>query len=191
MPVRKTTATKQAEAKQDEVIKEVPEVTETKDEKPTSKQRKQKLQIDRNELVPCRNATDGQLIYKSKKTSEIVTWSDYGDVEFIEVGELLTMKASQPKFLTDVWLVIDDEEVVEYLNLQEVYKNLADIDDIESLFAKSPTELREITVKLPKGLKETVATKARKMIESGDLYDTRKINVLEQTLNIDLKLFME
>lgn len=191
MATKKTTTKKQTPKKVAEVTEEVVEVQEEKVVEIPKVQRKQKIEVDRNELVLCRNVTDGQLIYKSRKTGLTTIWMNYGDVEYLDVGELLTMKASQPKFLTDVWLVIDDEEVVEFLGLKHIYKNLADIEDIDAFFAKSPNEIREIATKLPKGLKETVGTRARKLIESGELYDNRKISILEETLKIDLKLFIE
>lgn len=189
MATKKTTTKKQDVKK---AIESTEEVVESQEVKITdTPKRKQKVEIDRNELVLCRNVTDGQLIYKSRKTGLTTIWMSYGDVEYLDVGELLTMKASQPKFLTDVWLVIDDEEVVEFLGLKPTYKNLANIEDIEAFFDKSPTEIREIASKLPRGLKETVGTKARKLIESGDLYDNRKIKALEETLKLELKLFTE
>lgn len=189
MATKKTTTKKQTTKK---AVESTEEVVEAQEEKVAeTPKRKQKVEIDRNELVLCRNVTDGQLIYKSRKTGLTTIWMNYGDVEYLDVGELLTMKASQPKFLTDVWLAIDDEEIVEFLGLKHIYKNLADIEDIDTFFSKSPTEIREIAIKLPKGLKETVGTRARKLIESGELYDNRKISILEETLKIDLKLFIE
>lgn len=180
---RRQTAKKVAEETVDQLMK-----TESETVSETPK-RKQKVEVDRNELVICRNVTDGQLIYKSRKTGLTTIWMNYGDVEYLDVGELLTMKASQPKFLTDVWLVIDDEEVVEFLGLKHIYKNLADVEDIDSFFHKTPSEINEIASKLPKGLKETIGTRARKLIESGDLYDNRKIKALENTLKLELQLF--
>lgn len=153
--------------------------------------RKKKIDIDRDELVACQNVTDGELIYKSRKTGLQTNWMSYGDIEYLDVGELLTMKASQPKFLNDVWLLIEDEDVVEYLGLKNLYKHLIDTDDIDSFFDKTPAEIEEALLKLPTGLKETVGTRARKLIKSGDLYDNRKISVLEAGLKIELKIFVE
>lgn len=168
----------------------VEEIVEVVD-KGTKPQRTKKVEIDRNELVPCRNVTDGQLIYKSRKTGLTTIWMNYGDTEYLDVGELLTMKASQPRFLNEVWLVIDDDDVVEFLGLKHIYKNLVDIDDIDSFFKKSPAEIEQALTKLPKGLKDTIATRAKKLIESGDLYDNRKISILEEKLNVGLKIFVE
>ncbi|PLR72311.1 hypothetical protein [Bacillus sp. UMB0728] len=192
MAEKKTPAKRKAPAKkaveETQIVEKAEEVTETP--APTPK-RKQKVEIDRNELVSCRNVTDGQLIYKSRKNGLTTVWMNHGDTEYLEVAELLTMKASQPKFLNDVWLVIDDEDVVEFLGLKHIYKNIVDIDDVDSFFDKSPSDMAEALTKLPKGLQDTIGTRARKLIESGELYDTRKISALEEALKIELKMFVE
>lgn len=187
----KKTGTKKAKATKKVEEKVVTPAQSEVIETPVKPARKQKVEIDRNELVSCRNVTDGQLIYKSRKTGLTTIWMNYGDTDFLDVGELLTMKASQPKFLNDVWLVIDDEDIVEFLGLKHIYKNLVDTEDIDAFFDKTPSEMEQALIKLPKGLKETIGTRARKLVESEELYDNRKISVLEDNLNIGLKIFVE
>jgi hypothetical protein len=191
MAEKKKTVKKTAPTKK---VKEAPKEKETEVQVETEvvkPQRKKKVEIDRNELVLCRNVTDGQLIYKSRKTGLTTLWMNYGDTEYLDVAELLTMKSSQPKFLNDVWLVVDDDVVVEFLGLKHIYKDLVDVDDIDSFFDKTPAEIEKALVKLPKGLKDTVGTRARKLVESGDLYDNRKISVIEDNLKIGLKIFVD
>lgn len=166
-----------------EVVQEKVEVEEVK--KPVLK----KKQIDINQLVPCRNVTVGNLIYVSRKTGLSTLWMNYDDVEFIDVGELLTMKASQPKFLTEPWLIIDDEDVVEYLGLKHLYAKLTDVEDLDAFFEKSHTEISAILEKLPNGTKNSIISRARQLVEEGTLYDNRKIKVLEKSLKIDLSMF--
>lgn len=168
------------------------EVTQENTVVPEEKQEKQvmrKKQIDLDMLVPCRNATDGRLIYKSRKTGLQTVWANHGDIEYMDVGELLTMKASQPKFLNEPWLIVEDENVVEYLGLKHLYQRLVDTDDLDSFFNKTHTEIAEILDRIPNGTKDAIATRARKLVEEGTLYDNRKIRILEEKLKIDLSLF--
>lgn len=168
------------------------EVTQENTVAPEEKQEKQvmrKKQIDLDMLVPCRNATDGSLIYKSRKTGLQTVWTNHGDIEYMDVGELLTMKASQPKFLNEPWLIVEDENVVEYLGLKHLYQRLVDTDDLDSFFNKTHTEIAEILDRIPNGTKDAIATRARKLVEEGTLYDNRKIRILEEKLKIDLSLF--
>lgn len=153
------------------------------------KQEIRKKQVDRDLMVACRNVTEGRLTYISKKTGLQTRWSNYGDIEYLDVAELMTMKASQPKFLTEPWLVIEDDDVVEFLGLKHLYQKLVDVDDLNSFFNKSHTEMEKILDRIPNGVKESIATRARKMVEDGTLYDNRKIRVIEEKLQIDLSSF--
>lgn len=174
---KRTTTTKPVEEKvevaQEEVVEE-PKVI------------KRKKQIDLDMLVSCKNIVDGRLIYKSRKTGLETIWMEYGDVEFIDVGELLTMKASQPKFLTNPALIIEDDDVVEYLGLKHIYQKIVDVEDLDTFFENSPEEISQILDKIPNGVKGTIGTVAKKRVLDGTLFDRRKIKTLEQKLNIDL-----
>ncbi|MBL4950991.1 hypothetical protein JK635_01895 [Neobacillus sp. YIM B02564] len=165
-------------------------------DKPTSeivkevKQVKRKKQLDQDILIPCRNVTDGMLVYISKKTGLETTWVEHDAEEYLTVGELLTMRASQPKFLTEPWLVIDDEDASEYLDLKKLYDKLVGIEDLDEFFEKPVSEMEEILNKIPRGLKETIGIRARKKIEDESLYDTRKIKLIEEKLKIDLSILL-
>ncbi|AZV43720.1 hypothetical protein BAOM_3111 [Peribacillus asahii] len=177
---RKKTTTPTKPVQTEEVV----ETVEVKEEK----QVKRKKQVDLDILVSCRNVTDGLLVYVSKKTGLETIWSEYDAEEMLTVGELLTMKASQPKFLKEPWLIIDDEDVAEHLGLTKMYEDLVEIEDLDEFFESPVSEMEQVLTKLPKGLKETVSIRARKKIEDETLYDTRKIRLLEDKLKIDLSI---
>jgi len=156
-------------------------------------QRKKRVKPDLNELVACRSVVDGGLTYKSKKSGTRVRWDNFGDEEYLEVGELVTMRSSDKKFLYEPWIIVEDDQgdVIEFLGLKKMYEDMIGIDEIENLFKKSPKKISELLKKTPSGIKETVASKARKAIENGDLYDLRVIGVLEKELGVQLKIFLD
>jgi hypothetical protein len=159
-----------------------------KSEKVISNIRRKAITIDRNEMIPCRSLVYGRLKYISVRTGLMTVWNDYGTIEYLEYGELLTLRASQPKFLNKPWIIIEDDEVVESIGgLKEMYDKLAKIGDLDLFFAKQPKDFEEIFVKLPAGAKSLVATKAREKIENETLYDTRIINIIDKYLETGLK----
>ncbi|MEK5036305.1 hypothetical protein MKY96_33170 [Paenibacillus sp. FSL R7-0302] len=182
MAAQKTTA-KTAEAT------EVVEVVETKPVK-QEEVKKTKVEVDRNQLVECKNVTNGSLTYISRN-GYVAEWGNFGDVEYLPVSELMTMKASQGRFLNEPWLIIEDEEVAQFLGLKKVYERIVAADEITALFSKSPKEIEEILATAPKGTKDLVADKAREMVANETLYDTRIMKVLDKALNIDLKMFQD
>lgn len=148
-----------------------------------------KVEVDRDAMVACRSVVSGEMAYTSRKTHQTVEWADYGVTEYVDVGELITMKSSQPRFLTDPWIIIEDEDVVEYLGLKHVYDKIIPTEDIESflLYTNLP-DMEESLKAAPKGMKELVIDKAREMIAAETLYDVRVMRLLDRVLNIDLTM---
>ena len=174
--------------KQEEVPKRSPgRPPKKKEEAPV---RTKRPKIDRNEEVLCRSITHGKLIYISKRTGIAVVWRKYGDPEFIEYGELMTMKASQPAFLERPLIIVEDDEVVTALGLNYIYEKLIDIENLDDFFNLSIKKMEEGIEKSPRGIKKLISNKARELIENGQLYDIRKIQMLERKLNVDLQIFL-
>lgn len=185
---RTNSTTKKVEPK-----KEVESTIEEVEATPAKPQRQKRKEIDRNELIACRSSVNGRLIYISPRSKEKFIWDDFGAVEYVEMGELMTMKSSHPKFLKDVQLIIDDEEAAEYLGMTKIYDEMAqldDLDDLDDFFDKEPDEIAELLPKLPEGLKKAVGTRARALVEEGLLDRISKIRLIEQELGVDLQLFI-
>lgn len=178
------------QSKNDHVEESTTQDLETEEVKVKPTPPKKKV-IDRDSMVSCRNITSGRLTYISKKTGLETVWSEFGDTEFIDVAELLTMKSSQPKFLKEPWVFIDDEDVAEYLGLKELYKNIIPIEEVDEFFSLSANEARKILPKLPKGMKVLIAEKARQGIQDGSLSNLQLVKLLEQELQVDLINLMD
>jgi len=183
---------KELEVAKDTVAEKEVEVQEAKNETvKTSK--KTRAQFDRNEMVTCRCVVKGGLIYKSKKNiGSDTNWDDYGSEEDLDIGEILTIKASVPRFLTEPWFkIIDNDELVEYLGLTKMYNTILLVEDVDSLFTKTPEKIQEILKEVPKGTKNLIIDRARDLIIEKKLFDLRVINTLEKELNVDLKIFVD
>ncbi len=189
-PPTRRTNTRAMKTVEEPVTKAIDEVIKTVEEpitQPVAKPKK-RLEINRDDLIPCR-ATRQSLVYVSKRTSEKFEWSAYGDVQYITLGELITMKSTQPRMLKEGWLIVDDEEAIEQLGLAKMYGNLFEIDDIDEFFDLPESEIKRILMNMPRGFKNSIATFAREKIESGELDSNRKIKLLEDVLDVDLKIF--
>lgn len=188
---KKTASRKRAAAKKVEPKKEVEKVVESKPEVETPKpQRQKRKEIDRNELIACRSSVNGRLIYISPRSKEKFVWDDFGATEYLEMGELMTMKSAHPKFLKDVQLIIDDEEAAEYLGMTKIYEDMVQLDELDDFFDKKADEIAELLPKLPEGLRKAVGSRARKLVEEGELDSLSKIKLIEQELGVDLQLFI-
>jgi hypothetical protein len=168
-----------------------PATATTKDETPVKEvtQRKKRVEIERNEMIPCRSTVNGELIYISNRTGAKFIWEDFGATLWLEMGDLQDMNGSNRAYIHDGYIVVDDEEASESLGLTKVYEKIAHIDNIENLFAKSAEDLLETLPKLPKGMRDSLSTKARAMVEDGSLDSLSKIRAIESVLGVDLEGF--
>ena len=138
-----------------------------------------------------RSVTYGGLTYISTKTRMTYRWNDYGSIVDVEFGELRNMLASNPRFLHEPYMIVEDDEAAEALRLTEIYSKMAMIDNLQDSFKKPFNEIEKILRNLPQGMKDTVASKARQMIENGKLDSLRIIKLIEKELNVDLQIFIK
>lgn len=176
----KTTRTKKA------TTPKVQEVVET--EVVEKVKAPEKRIIDRDEWVTIMNYTTGRTRYTSKKTGTEVTFSEFGQTDEIQVGELITMKNAHPRYLREPWLVILDEDVVEFLGLQEVYKNLVITDNLEEIFKMSGEQFKEMLIKAPKGMAQTIVSKATELIENKRLDSMSIIRTIQEVCGIEFEV---
>lgn len=199
--VKKEEDIKQNEVKEVSEVKENNEESKKEDTKENTlnevksepvKKEKQKRQIDKSDSVTVRSVVNNDLIYVSRRSHITIEWAEYGDEQYVEVGELMTMKSSQPKFLTEPWLIIEDEDVVEFLGLKSVYDKLIPIENIEKFLLNTKPEVIEEQLKMaPRGMKDLVVDKAREMVENDKLYDIRIMRILDKVLNIELSMIQK
>ena len=166
---------------------EVQEEVKVEAPKPVARAKK-RLEINRDELIECRSAVSN-LIYVSKRTSEKFEWAEYGDVNYITLGELITMKSTQPRMLKEGWLIVDDEDAIEQLGLAKMYGNLFEVNDIDEFFDLDEQEMTRILTNMPRGFKNSLGNFARERLESGQLDSKSKVKLLEELLDVDLRIF--
>lgn len=177
---------KQIDKMQKELDKKEKKIKQVEDENKEVKRKAR--QLDRNRRVSVRSVVDGGLTYVSKATGLSTTWSDYGDEHWIEVEELIRMKSSSPAFFKNPYIVIDDEDVVEYLGLQDIYSRIIPVDELDDFFKKDVKEMEDILKKAPRGTKKLIASKSRELVEKGELDSNKVIKMLEEALTIDLSM---
>jgi hypothetical protein len=149
-------------------------------------QRMKKPSLDKNELIPVMNITNGTLVYTSRKTGLSVKFEKYGDVEYLEVGELLTMRSGQRRFLDEPWILIMDDEVVEYLGLDKMYRKLVSPQNIDQIFEFDVDTFKEIVDNAPIGYAQLIISRAKAKLKDGSLDSLAKIKILEEKFHVEL-----
>lgn len=152
----------------------------------------QKIDIPSNLLVPVKSGIHGILTYSSKKTfGYTIDWDDYGSVEFIEYGELLSMRNTQRSFFENNWIFIEDTDkydatdIYKALAVEKYYNSVIVGDDLERLFTMEPKDIEETVSKLSSGVKQNIASIAKERIETGEFDSNNRIKALEKALDLE------
>jgi hypothetical protein len=158
----------------------------------TSNKTKKKIPLDT--LIPCRSGVQGILVYASRKINGYqVEWDEYGSVEYIELSELLSMRNTNKSFYINNWIFFEDTDeysatdVYNFLEVSKYYENAIIGEDLDEVFTKTPDEIKALVSKLSKGVKDTIAAKAKKLIDSKELDSSNRIEALEKALDVELK----
>lgn len=181
-------------AKKDEVKKETTKKVEEKkvEKKEIKKKEVSKIQekikkvreLDREEYVPVMNNTTSNLFFKHPNCLTTLDMYEYGDIQEMKIGELMTMKASQPRILNECWLMILDEDVVEAMGLSKLYKNIITIDKADELFSLSAEKIEEVLSKSPKIVKENIGKLVKQRVDNGEWESLTKLNAIEKVLGV-------
>lgn len=168
-------------------VKAKPEPT-VKAEPEASKTRIIPKEVDPNQYVIVRNGFQGKLVYISPRTGERFSWDSFGDEQEMELRELRNVKSSCKKLFENNWFMFDDEDswVVDYLGIRQYYKNSLNIDNFDSVFSLTPEEIKKTITPLSKGLKKSIAYRARQLLSEGEIDSRKSIAALEESLDIEL-----
>ncbi len=171
-----------------QVVEDVTIKEEVKvEEKPKRNTRKSIATVDLNDLVPVVALIDS-VIFVADNTKAEYEWDSKGDIQYITYGELISMKGRQKRFLEEMWLYIDDEEVVEALNLTSLYEKYDEIKSLEDYLSQFTTnhELKQVLTPLPNGIKKSLGRQAAQLIQDGEFDKFKTIKTLEECLGVEL-----
>ena len=142
--------------------------------------------VDLGQYITVKNGFHGMLIYKSPRTGEMFRWDNFGDEQEMELRELKNAKSSAKGFFVNNWFMFDDEWVIDYLGLQQFYKNAVSIDGFDEIFKKTPAEIKKIVKEMSDGQKKSLGYRAIDLITSGEIDSRKTIAALESALGMDL-----
>lgn len=144
--------------------------------------------VDIHEYIPVKNGFQGLLIYISKRTGEEFQWERFGDEQEMELQELKNAKSSSKGFFQNNWFLFDDEYqwVIDWLGVRNFYRNALRDFEFDTVFTKTPEEIREIVGKLSGGQKQSLEYRARQMIADGEIDSNKAIAALEEALGVKL-----
>lgn len=151
-----------------------------------------RIPLDTMVTVVCN--TIGGATYISKKASGyIVEWEDFGSEEYMELGELVAMRNTDRRFFEDNWIVLEDTDeydamqLYEFLKVAKYYTNVFTSRNIDELFSYSKDKIAKTISTLSRGMKETIAVRAKQKLDDNTL-DKNIVDTLESALGIQFTI---
>jgi hypothetical protein len=156
-------------------------------EKPQAISKPKQTKLDKEYQVLVMNGTYGQLQYISDVNGSTWKFTEYGQTDEMNFGEIQSMLNRQPTFIKDGWLVILDDQVIQELRLQEYYKHIYSEQELDDIFAEANIEkIREIIKGGNLGIKTMFAQYSMNRYKEGKLHDFRIIRLVQEELNLIL-----
>jgi len=161
---------------------------------PTSTKRKD-ARIPLDVEVPCLCNVKGGLIYTSTRNGGMnAEWSEFGDLQYLDVRELLLMRNNQKRFFDDNWISLKDtddgeytaDDVYKFLRVDDKYGDFYDADNIESFFDLNEKQMADKVAKMSRGMKDLVAVMALDKIENDEIDSVKKRRAIIKALGLEI-----
>ena len=140
-----------------------------------------------DDIIPVKSITFGGLTYKARSTNAIYRWNQIGAIEYMSVAELNEMNNYKRAYLNKPLVILMDERAIKKFRLQKVYENVAQINNLKSLFKSDMGTIEKtINTALDANMRDILISKVRQMIKNGTLTNINIIKLLEKKLQHDL-----
>lgn len=163
---KKTTSTR-AKAKE---VKE--EVTQAKAE----------VEFKNSDAIETKSVFAGSVTLVGRRTGNIYVWENLGDYQDVEYQDLLAeIRNRYSKYIYEPLILIENEDLIaKFPKIEELYSDMMDAEELtDAIIEEDVDTLHDILVGLPTGLKESVKNIVSTLIQEGELYDVRKIRLVD------------
>ena len=148
---------------------------------------KLKREVKMTDEVLIMNNTSGQLVIVSTSTRRQWILKEYGKRARMQVSDIIDITSDQAIIFEEGWALILDDDVVNYLNYNEIYETLLNAEQMANLFTLTTKELDTLLPNLPTTLKMDFARLVKQKIKSGDIDSRTKINAFKKHLKFDIE----
>ncbi|MBO7461967.1 MAG: hypothetical protein J6T96_05175 [Bacteroidales bacterium] len=154
-----------------------------------TKTAKKPAKVKLDEFVDVQSSVVGKLVWKSKKTGYKITWDAYGDINHMQVSDLLDMRNDSKKFFIANWVVIlgdRAETILDYLQVSKYYKDVLTPEDIEEILLGDAQDLSIALTTMKDSAKNALVYQARQLYADGELDSSKTIKVIRDATGVDI-----
>lgn len=150
---------------------------------PTSPALKDDTKVNVRALVPS-------VYYTCTKTMDSFAWEEVGDEQEMTYMQIKTMKAKHPRYFTEKWLLICNNDVLKKLKLDDLFASKVTREDKRKLYGSDVTAVKELLSGLSNDAKAGLVDDAVKGVKNGKIENIKIIRLLEAQLGIELMQYV-
>lgn len=150
---------------------------------PTSPALKDDTKVNVRALVPS-------VYYTCTKTMDSFAWEEVGDEQEMTYMQIKTMKAKHPRYFTEKWLLICNNDVLKKLKLDDLFASKVTREDKRKLYGSDVTAVKELLSGLSDDAKAGLVDDAVKGVKNGKIENIKIIRLLEAQLGIELMQYV-
>lgn len=150
---------------------------------PTSPALKDDTKVTVRALVPA-------VYYTCLKTMDSFAWEEVGDEQEMTYMQIKTMKAKHPRYFTEKWLLICNDEVLKKLNLTNVFAGKVTREDMKKFYGSDVGAAKELLAGLSDDAKAGLVEKVINGVKNGKIENIKIIRLLEAQLGIELMQYV-
>jgi hypothetical protein len=139
--------------------------------------------FDDNELVSVMNYTTGECIWINPTTSRQWNWNGFGSVLQIPFSEIVVIKGQKPNYFSKPYLIILDENVVEYFNFVDFYKLIVKPDQIQDFYNLNEQDMVNYLNKTTTDVREVIIRLTKENMKNNTFNDSFKQRLIQTTIN--------
>lgn len=164
-----------------------PSSTEVKESTKTAAVETAKKVYDKEDLIPCKSVTNGELIMVGAKSDNVYRWADCDYVEEVEYQDLLyAVKRNSDFVMKPLFLIMDDEFVNQNKDVQKLYENLYTFKELNDILNLPVHKFKSVIISLPEGVKSAIKSLAATQIDNGSFDSVNKIKILDEIFGTDM-----
>ncbi|MEG1309396.1 MAG: hypothetical protein RSA91_01045 [Bacilli bacterium] len=172
--------TKQVSA---QIISNLPK-EEKKVENKGNRRKSLSMDFDLEELIPVKSIFHGTVECKTRAGKPKI-WKECGTVQYMAIGDVINMNATDSIYLFTPRLIVEDNEVAEYLGTTEINQIAEKISDIDKFLKLDIEEINDILDRLPIGLKHSIYGELARRIENKEIDSLRIVRLVSKKVGID------
>lgn len=124
--------------------------------------------------------------YTCLKTMDSFAWEETGDELEMTFMQIKTMKAKHPRYFTEKWLLICNEEALQKLKLASLFATKVTTADLKKFYGSDVKSAKELLLGLSDEAKAGLVKKVTAAVKDGKIANVKMIRLLENQLGIEL-----